>query len=337
MLGNRNCHQGTLSRIVSFLLVALLWLLFCSAVSAGGLDWGGGGGDDTGETAGCTPDAPLVIIPGPLGSPVRIVPFDEQTYLIADYSRKTLSWVDPSGILSPFIETLGKPLSVAINASFRKNGTLKEAYYFVGNDDARTIDVYYEKNDQFDLVGQYPVGDNGIQALDMVFDQTQNHLFVVDGLAREVKVLQPDGQLVRSFGFGVLSDPKGVDIDAVTGEIYVSDYGDPVVYPVIPASIKVFDMTGSHLSGRTISGYGLFSRPQGLSLSGDKVYLADNLLAQILEFDRATGAKTSSFGCKGSSDGHLLLPMDVALGDGQNLYVADNRNMRVTVLPLTQP
>jgi len=185
MLGNRNCHQVTLSRIVSFLLVALLWLLFCSAVSAGGLDWGGGGGDDTGGTAGCTPDAPLVIIPGPLGSPVRIVPFDEQTYLIADYSRKTLSWVDPSGTLSPFIETLGKPLSVAINASFRKNGTLKEAYYFVGNDDARTIDVYYEKNDQFDLVGQYPVGDNGIQALDMVFDQTQNHLFVVDGLARE--------------------------------------------------------------------------------------------------------------------------------------------------------
>jgi DNA-binding beta-propeller fold protein YncE len=240
--------------------------------------------------------------------------------------------------LTPFFETLGKPLSIAINARFKGNGKLKEAYYFVGNDDARTIDAYYEKNDQFYLVGQYPVGDNGIQALDMVFDRNQNQLFVVDGLAREVKVLQPDGQLVRSFGAGVLSDPKGIAIDFLAGEIYVSDYGDPVVYPVIPASIEVFDMTGSHLSGRKISGSGIFSRPQGLTLLGDKVYLADNMLAQILEFDRATGAKTASFGCRGSSDEHLLLPMDVVTGDSsQQLFVADNRNMRVTVLPLTQP
>jgi hypothetical protein len=336
MLGNRDFHKVTLLRIVPPWLVALLWLLFCSPVSAGGLDWGGGGGD-TGGTPGCTPDDPLVIMPGPLGSPVRIAAFDAHTYLVADYTRKTLSWFDSSGILSPFLETLGKPLSVAINARFKKNGKLREAYYFVGNDDDRTIDVYYEKNDQFSLAGQYPVGDNGIQALDMVFDQTQDQLFVVDGLAREINVLQPDGQLVRRFGAGVLSDPKGIAIDTATGEIYVSDYGDPVVFPVIPASIKVFDMTGSHLSDRKISGSGLFSRPQGLSLLGDKVYLADNMLAQILEFDRATGTKTSSFGCKGSSAGHLLLPMDVALADGQNLFVADNRNMRVTVLPLMQP
>lgn len=315
--------------------VFLFWLICCAPVFSGGLDWGDGG---TGDMAGCTPDDPLVILPGPLGSPVRIAVFNAQTYLVADYSRKNLSWFEVSGTLTPFFETLGKPLSIAVDARFKGNGKLKEAYYFIGNDDARTIDVYYEKNDQFYLVGQYPVSDNGIQALDMVFDQSQKQLFVVDGLAREVKVLQPDGQLVRSFGAGVLYDPKGIAIDFLAGEIYVSDYGDQFVSPIIPASIEVFDMTGSHLSGRKISGYGLFSRPQGLTLLGDKVYLADNMLAQILEFDRATGAKTASFGCKGSSDEHLLLPMDVVIGNSsQHLYVADNRNMRVTVLPLTQP
>ncbi len=323
--------------VVLFLISGLCFALSADLVSAGGLDWGGGGGD-TSDTTGCTPDDPLVILPGPLGSPVRIALFDPQTFLIADYSRKIIYRFDPSGTLTPFFETLGKPLSIAIDARFKRNGTLKEAYYFVGNDDARTIDVYYEKNDQLFLSGQYPVGDNGIQALDMFFDPGRGQLFVVDGLAQEVKVLQPDGQLVRRFGGGVLSDPKGIVIDTVTGDIFVSDYGDPVVYPVIPASIKVFDMTGSHLSGRMISGSGLFSRPQGLTLLGDKVFLADNMLAQILEFDRATGLKTSSFGCKGSSDEHLLLPMDVVMGtSGQSLYVADNRNMRVTVLPLTQP
>jgi hypothetical protein len=89
MLGNRNCYLVTLSRIVSFSLVALLWLLFCSAVSAGGLDWGDGG--DSGDDTACTPDNPLVIVPGPLGSPVRLTRFDEQTYLVADYSEKPSS------------------------------------------------------------------------------------------------------------------------------------------------------------------------------------------------------------------------------------------------------
>jgi DNA-binding beta-propeller fold protein YncE len=262
---------------------------------------------------------------------VRIAAFDAHTYLVADYTRKKLSWFGPSETLSPFIETLGKPLSIAINASFKKNGKLKEAYYFIGNDDARTIDVYYEKNDQFYLTGQYPVGDDGIQALDMVFDQVQNQLFVVDGLALEVKVLQPDGQLVRSFGAGVLSDPKGIAIDTAAGEIYVSDYGDPAVG--IPASIKVFNLSDALV--RTITGN--FSRPQGLSLTDSKLFVADNMLAQILEFDRATNEMTTSYGCLGSSEGHMLLPLDVALdAAGLNLYVADNRNMRVTVLPLTE-
>ena len=165
---------------------------------------------------------------------------------------------------------------------------------------------------------------------------------MVDGLSREIKVLQSDGQLVRSFGIGVLMHPKGIAIDAAAGKVYVSDYGDQVTGDTsgnglgLSASIKVFDLTGSQVA--LISGEGLFSRPQGLALSNGKLYLADNMLAQILEFDRATGTKTASFGCKGSSEGHLLLPMDVALDDAeQNLYVADNRNARVTVIPLAQP
>lgn len=309
--------------------------LFLEPAASMGLDWGGGD-EGSNDDPACLPDDPLVIVPGPIGSPLRIAAFDAQTYLIVDYSRKKILWLEQSGALTPFFQPLGKPLSIALDVQNKPNGKLKEAYYYVGNDDDRTIDVYHEKNMQLNMISQHPIGDNGIQALDMEFSTIQNHLYVVDGLDGDVKVVQPGGQLVRSFGAGVLSAPKGIAVDDATGEIFVSDYGDPVVYPVIPASIKIFDMTGSHVG--TISGSGQFSRPQGLALKGDKVYLADNMLGQILEFDRATGVKTASFGCKGSSDGHLLLPMDLVLGDsGESLYVADNRNMRITVLPLTQP
>lgn len=326
--------------MISLLIISLFWgplPPICAGPAFGmGLgDIGGGQGDEI----TCTPDDPLVILPGPMGSPVRLTPFDSQTYLVADYSRRKLFWYSRSGTLTQSIETLGRPLSIAISKTFNPAGKLKEVHYFVGNDDSRSIDVYYEKNAKFHLVGQYRVGVDGIQALDMFFDEEQNQLFVVDGLTREVKVLQPDGQLIRSFGADILVDPKGITLGMAADEIeiYVSDYGPPGSFAT-KASVQIFDMEGAYI--RTINGKGRFSRPQGLALKGDKIYLADNMLAQILEIDRMSegGEITSSFGCTGSSEGHLLLPMDVVLGDaGQSLYVADNRNMRITVLPLTQP
>lgn len=320
---------------LAFCFVCLL--LFCP-VSVKAFCMFNCGGEDP---PACTPDNPLVILPGPIGSPVRIVPYDDQNFIVADYSRKRLFWFDTSETLTPFIETLGKPLSVAVKKVVTPNGKLKEVYYFVGNDDDRTIDIYFDKNEQFYLLGQFPVGLNGVQALDMVFNPADDLLYVVDGLEREIKVVQPTGEVYGSFGQGVLNNPKGIAISQTPDnqKLYVSDYGDPAVSPIVPASVKVFDLLGNHDSSGTISGSSQdFSRPQGLTLSGNKLFLADSMLASILEFDVTTKVKTTTYGCRGSSDGHLLLPMDVVLGkDGQSLYTADNRNMRVTVLPLMQP
>lgn len=310
-------------------LIVLSWLLCCVPVHGGGLDWGDYG--DSGDETACTPDNPLVIVPGPLGSPVRLTRFDEQTYLVADYSRKTIFQIDPSGIPSPIITTIGKPLSLAFKSVYKKNNILKETNYYIGNDDGRSIDVYRVKKGMVELTYRYFVVENGIQALDMVLAGALNQLFVVDGTAQDIKVVQLDGVLLRSFGGGVLSSPKGIAIDTLTGEVFVSDYGDSSVG--IPASIQVFGLDGS--LQRTIAG--AFSRPQGLALTSDRLFVTDNMLAQVLEFDRTTGEKIKAHSCKGSSEGHLLLPMDVVVDDaGLNLFVADNRNMRVTILSLTE-
>ena len=314
---------NALYRALNFvLLVVLVWILSLSQVVAGGLDWGGG---DSGGDASCTPDASLVIMPGPIGSPVRIATFDAQNFLIADYSRNWIYKVGLDGVPVRFFETEGSPLSITVRPGRR-------AFYYVGNDKDKTIDIYESRRSQLKLKKKVFLGRDGIQALDMVYDTRLRQLFVVDGLAREIKVLLRSGRPVRSFGGDmVLSSPKGVAVDAVSGEVFVSDYGDPAVG--IPASIKVFNLSGG--LDRTITGN--FSRPQGLWLTDSKLFVADNMLAQILEFDRATNDMIASYGCLGSSEGHLLLPMDVALDDaGLNLYVADNRNMRVTVLPLTE-
>ncbi len=315
--------KGLSCKLNFVLLLVLVWMLTQSQVVAGGLDWGGGG--DSGGDASCTPDATLVIQPGPIGSPVRIAALDAQNFLVADYSRNWIYKIGLDGVPARFFETDGNPLSIAFQPG-------RENIYYIGNDKDKTIDVYRLKRGKVTLRKKLFRKRERIQALDMVYDTSLNQLFVVDGLAKEVKVLLRGGRLVRSFGGDmVLSSPKGIAVDAASGEVFVSDYGDPAIG--IPASIKVFNLSGG--LDRTITGD--FSRPQGILLTNSKLFVADNMLAQILGFDRETNEVTASYGCLGSSEGHLLLPMDVALDDaGLNLYVADNRNMRVTVLPLAE-
>jgi hypothetical protein len=320
-------------------LVAVFLLLGFHPAHAGGLSWGDFGGNDTTESS-CAPDKPLVITPGPLGSPLRIARLDTQTSVVADYTRNIIYKVDLAGSASPFIKTSGKPLSIAVATEAQKQnkrGKVKrnkqvKATYFVGNEDTLSIDAYRVKGDKITLLDRHFTSDDGIQALDMAVAAKLQQLFVVDGVSRSIKVLNYRGTVLRSFGGdSVLSSPKGIAVDVVSGEIFVSDYGDSRVG--IPASIKVFDLSGRLRTTIT----GSFSRPQGLALTNDKLFVADNMLSQILEFDRSTKQTTKSYACQGSSEGHLLLPMDVAVdGEGLNLYVADNRNMRITVLPLSE-
>lgn len=333
---NRPNHMTALSRLLPLLVSGIL-LISSASVYASGLSWGDFGGSDTTDSA-CSPDKPLVITPGPLGSPLRITRLDATTTVVADYTRNIIYKVDLTGVASPFIKTEGKPLSVAVVSKAQKQnkrGKTKKpaqlkATYFVGNEDTLSIDVYRVKGDKIKLLKRHFTSDEGIQALDMVAIEELKQLFIVDGVSRSIKVMNLRGRVLRSFGGdGVLSSPKGIAVDVNSGEVFVSDYGDSRVG--IPASIKVFDLSGRLRTTIT----GSFSRPQGLTLTSDKLFVADNMLAQILEFDRSTNLVTKSYACQGSSEGHLLLPMDVVLdAEELNLYVADNRNMRITVLPL---
>lgn len=317
---------------LSILFVCFFFVVITLFV--GGLNWAGSSGG-TAYALPCVPDDPLVIHPGPIGTPLRIVPFDSQSYLVADYSRNKILWFGEEGILSLFIETKGKPLSIGVNATFKKKGQLREAYYFIGNDDNRTIDVYYEdKKHQLTMTGQYPVDDDGIQALDMVFDKKHKVLYVVDGLDRDIKVVSPDGQLLNHFATGNVDfNPKGIAFDPDNELLYISDYGN---LGQGVGSVKVFDTLGGQISESTINGD--FSRPQGIAITPDKLFFVDNILDKVFEYDLETEALTNSYGCKGSSEAHLLLPMDVAVDPaGQSLLVADSRNMRITIIPLVQP
>ena len=200
---------------------------------------------------------------------------------------------------------------------------------FVGNDSGGTIDVYRldgRKLSTFTSAG-------GIRPSDMVCDQARQQLFVVDGLAHDIKIFSASGNLIGTFGEAApLSDPKGIAIDAGAKQVYVSDYGDPRVG--IPPSINIFDFEGK-LIRRII---GNLSRPQGLALDERNLYVVDAMLGQILVFDRVSYAYTGAIGSFGVADGQLLLPMDLSRDTATGkLYVTNNRVGRVAAFSPPAP
>ena len=108
--------------VLTFLLIGINPFF---PLSAFGFSFGGGGSEcdavgigDVDGDPNCSPDDPLVIFPGPIGSPVRLIKYDVNTFLVADYSRRQLLWFDDSGEVTPFIHTSGRPLSIAMKSGF---------------------------------------------------------------------------------------------------------------------------------------------------------------------------------------------------------------------------
>lgn len=308
-------------RWLILLMVALFWGFGLTQAWSGGMSWGPTFEDAAAES--CSIEDEPTIVAGPLRSPMRIVEEREGTLLVSDRSGSIyrISTGDPANPVLLF-QIKGNPLGVASLGSS----------VLVGNERTGKVEVYRRGLGQMKKRKSFPKG-GGLQPLDIAVDADKGMIFVVDGLGRDVKVFNLRGKLVQSIGgFGQLSQPQALSLDPLAEQLFVTDYGDPRVG--ISASLQVFDYSGRYL--KTISG--AFSRPQGVWTSGDSIYLVDALLGQILELKRESGEKIATHGCYGVSTGHLLLPMDVVYDSAtQQLFVADNRNGRVTTLTVAQP
>ena len=289
-------------------IVVLAWFGVAEAMGMGGI---GGGTPDPTATG-------PVIVPGPLGSPMRLAIWDRKTLLVTDYRDQAVYLINNTrlGVPRRLLHVAGHPVAVA-----RTGGLI-----LVGNETLGRIDVFTQKGRRLRPI----TAAEPMQISDLAVDERSGRVYAVDIRAKEVKVFNLRGRRAATFGgFGALTDPRGVALDPLTGEILVSDYGDPRVG--VAASIEIFDHQGQYLR----SLHGNFSRPQGLAVGGGKVFLVDALLGRVLVYDQASGAWQDSLGSYGSEPGQLLLPMDVVLdGAGKTLYVTDNRNGRVTPLAL---
>ena len=118
------------------------------------------------------------------------------------------------------------------------------------------------------------------------------------------------------------NEPRCVAIHD-NGDIYVGS-GDGCIY--------VFDQTGQlkNTIGSRGSGDGQFSYPNGISIKGDVLYVADagNYRVQKLT---SSGKFLHKFGQQGSGQGQFNRPFAVIIDSTNKLIVPDNNNHRIQI------
>lgn len=247
-----------------------------------------------------------------LGAPTRMALSPQGVVFVADYRKRRVSALaTPNLALKYQIKITGRPLSVAAS----------DGFLYVGNGVTGRIQVHTLAGEALFKLG----GADGHfqQPSDMAVDNSRGLLFVVDGLAGLVKVFdvssQPEGLLVGTIPPGgpdaaLLTKPTSIALDPNREQVLISDFGDDSAF--IEPSIRIFDYKGASIdsvSGRSGMLARRFTRPQGLMVRGDRIYLVASLLGRVLVIDRNSHSTLGNLGTYGKGDGELSLPLDLEI------------------------
>jgi DNA-binding beta-propeller fold protein YncE len=172
---------------------------------------------------------------------------------------------------------------------------------------------------------------------------TDGRVYVVEGRASRVTVLNGDGSFSASWGTpgagdGQFQEPWGIAV-APDGNVYVADTWNH--------RIQYFDSSGKFLGkwgrladakGRTDTEQGAFWGPRSIAISpGGEVFVTDTGNKRVQVFDLQGNFKRM-FGGEGTAPGQFREQVGITIDAQGNLWVADTWNGRIQkVDPNGQP
>ncbi|MCE7884676.1 MAG: hypothetical protein DYH08_12610 [Actinobacteria bacterium ATB1] len=159
-----------------------------------------------------------------------------------------------------------------------------------------------------------PPPDGGFAEPRDVAVDSDGDVFVADTHNWRMQKFAPAGQFVTKWGNrATFNYQKGTMVDRVSGAVYVCDTD--------AGRLRKYDSSGtSQLWSRT--GFKCFGG--AVSNDGTSVYVADTQNARVVQVSAATGSTIRTIASRGSSNGQVQMPRDVAVAGDGTIWVSDS-------------
>jgi sugar lactone lactonase YvrE len=194
--------------------------------------------------------------------------------------------------------------------------------------DSERVAIYLFDNRDGRLIRSLRLPDELRRPVSATFLAVTDTLFVVDAAAHDIKVLSPDGDLIRILGRrgtapGEFNFPTAITTD---GELlWIADTGNYRVQAITfeGEAVKSFGQPGD--------APGDLAMPKALALDPDgHLYVVDSRFENVQVFDR-DGRLLMYFGEEGVAPGQFWLPGGMFIEPGGRIWICDTYNRRVQV------
>jgi DNA-binding beta-propeller fold protein YncE len=147
-----------------------------------------------------------------------------------------------------------------------------------------------------------------------------DRIFVCDSKATSVGIFNLKSKEFSRMGNrspGRLDRPINIAIDS-DGSRYVADTGHK--------RVMVYDRDDNYLRAL---GDPASLNPSDVLISGDELYVCDVDNGRVLVLNKRDGTEKRTIGEKGSGEGQLFFPTNLAMDQDGNLFVSDTGNTRI--------
>ena len=160
------------------------------------------------------------------------------------------------------------------------------------------------------------------------FDAQRRRFFVSDTEAGDIKLFDPDGRWLETWGAAGSSEGqfnRPTYLYYRDDRLYVTDS--------LNARIQILDASGNFV--RTVGRRGLyvgnFSRPKGIALDSDgNIYVSESYYDHLLVYN-SNGELLMSIGGSGSEAGRFMQPTGLWVDGRDRVFVSDMLNSRVSM------
>ena len=192
--------------------------------------------------------------------------------------------------------------------------------------DSENIGVYRLAESDGSFLGSMRLPEDIQRPVALHYDERREELFVVDAVAHDIKVLDPEGRLLRLLGQrggdpGQFNYP--CDIAEWGGNLWIVDAGNNRVQGITPTGQPV------QRFGQEGDTPGDLALPKSIAFDSEgHAYVVDARFENVQVFD-PSGRLLLFFGHEGTAEGEFWLPSGIFIDLDDRIWVCDTYNGRL--------